>query len=111
VRAVNTGISAVINGDGEVVDPEVFLDVDGHRQLKSMRDPETGRWHKSLNAVVVHDVPLDNRASLYLLWGDWFAGTCLAFAVAVFTGGWYLRRRDRRNAGRELFEATLRQPA
>ena len=109
VRAVNTGISAVINGDGEVVDPQVLLDVDGRRKLSSMRDPDTGRWHKSLNAVVVHDVPLDNRASLYLWWGDWFAGSCLALTVAAFAGGWLLRRRDRRNAGRELFEATLRR--
>jgi apolipoprotein N-acyltransferase len=110
VRAVNTGISAVINGDGEVVDPDVFLDVDGHRKLTSMRDPDTGRWHKSLNAVVVHDVPLDNRASLYLWWGDWFAGTCLALSVAAVAGGWIFQRRDRHNAGRELFEATLKQP-
>ena len=109
VRAVNTGISAVINGDGEVVEPDVFYDVDA-REMASMRDPETGRWKKSLNAVLVHDVPLDNRSSLYLWWGDWFAGLCAAFCGLVVMIGWSLRRRDRRNAGRKLFEAAVKSP-
>ena len=41
VRAVNTGISAVIDGDGIVVEPEVYLDVD-NKGRTTMRDPKTG---------------------------------------------------------------------
>ncbi|MCH7987985.1 MAG: apolipoprotein N-acyltransferase [Planctomycetes bacterium] len=75
VRAVNTGVSAIIDGDGVIVEPDVFIDGDG-QDRDSMRDPKTGRWHKQLNAVLVHTVPVDNRTSLYVRWGDWFAGTC-----------------------------------
>jgi len=75
VRAVNTGISAVIDGDGMVVEPDVYLDVD-NKGRTTMRDPKTGRWNRQLNAVLVDSVPLDNRSSLYLRFGDWFAGTC-----------------------------------
>ncbi len=107
VRAVNTGISAVIDGDGAVVEPDVFIDVDNEGR-ESLRNPATGRWNKSLNAVLVHHVPLDNRRSLYLLWGDWFAGVCAAFCGFVVVAGWYLRRRDRKNAGRALYEEAVK---
>jgi apolipoprotein N-acyltransferase len=82
VRAVNTGISAVIDGDGMVVEPEVYLDVD-NKGRATMRDPKTGRWNRQLNAVLVDSVPLDNRTSLYLRFGDWFAGTCGFAALLV----------------------------
>ncbi len=55
VLAVNTGISAFIDGDGVV------------RQHAGKQQEE----------VVVAHVPLDSRRSLYLAGGDWFAGTCL----------------------------------
>jgi apolipoprotein N-acyltransferase len=96
VRAVNTGISAVINGDGMVVEPEVYLDFDnkGH---KTMRDPKTGRWNRQLNAVLVDAVPLDNRTSFYLRTGDWFAGTCgcvtLFVILAAFVPARWMGRR------------------
>jgi hypothetical protein len=41
-------------------------------------DPETGRWRKSFNGAVIDTVPIDNRRSLYVAYGDWFAGTCSA---------------------------------
>lgn len=81
VRAVNTGISAFIDGDGVVREPQHFLDLDAQladeSPRTSMRDPKTGRFHRQLNAALVADVPLDPRNSLYLWWGDWFAATCL----------------------------------
>jgi apolipoprotein N-acyltransferase len=96
VRAVNTGISAVIDGDGMVVQPEVYLDVD-HKGRTTMRDPKTGRWYRQLNAVLVDSVPLDNRTSLYVRYGDWFAGTCGFAALSVFLaslipGRWFNRK-------------------
>lgn len=75
VRAVNTGISAVIDGDGMVVEPDVYVDVD-NKGRTSMRDPKTGRWNRQLNEILVDSVPLDNRTSLYVRTGDWFAGSC-----------------------------------
>jgi apolipoprotein N-acyltransferase len=63
VRAVNTGISAFIDGDGLIRKRAVGM--------------KTGK-PKSDEAVVVDEVPLDSRRSLYLQAGDWFAGACLA---------------------------------
>jgi apolipoprotein N-acyltransferase len=96
VRAVNTGISAVIDGDGMVVEPEVYLDFD-NKGRTTMRDPKTGRWNRQLNAVLVDAVPLDNRSSVYLHAGDWFAGTCgfatLFVLLASFVPArWFGRR-------------------
>lgn len=92
VRAVNTGISAFIDGDGVVIEPDVFFDGDGGGR-DSIRDPDTGKYHKQLNAVLVHDIPLDHRESLYVQYGDWFAATCGLGAVVFLLGGlWPLRR-------------------
>ncbi len=101
VRAVNTGISAIIDGDGVVRDPEVFMDLDGIRagrdELRTtIRDEKTGRLHKSLNCALVGHVPLDNRRSLYLRWGDWFAGACAVACVLLALG----MLASRRSAGR-----------
>lgn len=95
VRAVNTGISAFVDGDGVVIEPEVFFDADNQGR-ESMRDPQTGDYHKQLNAVLVHDIPLDHRQSLYVKFGDVFAGSCL-FAGACFfvVGLWPNRRRKK----------------
>lgn len=66
VRAVNTGVSAIIDGDGAV-------------RAKAF-DPKTGR-SKWCEAVVCGFVPLDNRSSMYLSWGDWFAQCCLLLCL------------------------------
>lgn len=103
VRAVNTGISAFIDGDGVVREPNLFLDFDALMKRPSgsgktdptaataasldartsMRDPKTGRYYKGLNAVLVSEVPLDDRTSLYVRWGDWFAAVCLTFSIGM----------------------------
>ena len=94
VRAVNTGISAIIDGDGLVVEPEAFIDFDGLTEgnpRTSMRDPETGRFYKQLNCAMVGAVPLDPRGSLYVLWGDWFAAVCAACCLALVVAGLTLK--------------------
>jgi len=96
VRAVNTGISAFIDGDGVIREPEVFID--GARKGRdSFVDPETGRWRKRLNAVVLSTVPLDNRTSLYTRFGDWFAALCALFALAALVGALLPRRQSSKN--------------
>ena len=99
VRAVNTGISGVIDGDGVILEPDVFIDGDvafGTRdegeKRESMRDPKSGRWHKQLNAAIVDTVPLDNRTSFYVKHGDWFAGGCGIFVCLALVGGCIPRR-------------------
>ncbi|HTN04671.1 MAG TPA: apolipoprotein N-acyltransferase, partial [Planctomycetaceae bacterium] len=94
-RAVNTGISAIIDGDGAILEPDVFIDGDKKGRTTS-RDPKTGRWHKELDAALVHTVPLDNRRSLYVRYGDWFATLCGMCVVLAAMGGiapWFLRRK------------------
>ncbi len=98
VRAVNTGISAVIDGDGVIVEPDVFIDADGQGRT-GMRDPHTRRWHKQLNAVLVDSVPLDPRSSLYVRWGDWFAATCCLLALVVGLAHMLERARQRLRPG------------
>lgn len=86
VRAANMGISAVIDGNGRVIEPEVFLTKDPltWQPLEiSYRDPETGRLRRKLEAVVVQTVPLDSRGSVYLASGDWFAAACLFSCCAM----------------------------
>ena len=83
VRAVNTGISAVIDGDGMIREPDLFLDWDNQKRT-TLVNPKTGRWNKSLNAVIVDSVPLDHRSSLYTRFGDWFAGVCCFCVLFLF---------------------------
>jgi apolipoprotein N-acyltransferase len=97
VRAANTGISAVIDGDGMVIEPDVYIDADDKGRT-SMRDPKTGRWNRGLNAVLIDSIPLDNRSSFYLRHGDWFAAGCgglaaLAGLLALASGTIARRRR------------------
>lgn len=90
VRAVNTGISAFIDGNGFIREPETFLDFDarltGAEPRTSMRDA-SGRFHKQLNAALISHVPLDPRRSLYVRFGDWFAGVCAVACLVLVIGG------------------------
>jgi apolipoprotein N-acyltransferase len=59
-RAVNMGISGIIDANGRIV------------QLPG----STWKDSKKIAAVVSASVPLDTRASLYARWGDWFPSAC-----------------------------------
>ncbi len=87
-RAVNMGISAVIDSDGRVVSPvkesapwsgahEVWSIPNGGAENDALA---TGQWskYKKTEAVVVVDMPIDHRASLYAAWGDWLPYSCWA---------------------------------
>lgn len=60
-RAVNTGISALVDGNGRIV-----------TALSKMKE-----------GVLVVVAPLDGRASLYSRHGDWMARTCLAATIGL----------------------------
>lgn len=76
VRAVNTGISAIIDGDGAI-----------RRRAEGLRTKKA----KQEEAVLVDNVPLDTRTSPYLAAGDWFSGSCLAFCGFVALMGLFER--------------------
>lgn len=92
-RAVNTGISAFIDGDGAILEPEVFEGVDDNQTEYSTFRDEAGNLRKSLNAVLVHEVPLDPRESFYLKHGDWFGQSCGFGTLLLFLTGIFLRKR------------------
>ena len=97
-RAANMGISSFIDGDGVVINPEVFLErdpVSGEPRPSSFIDPKTGRYRRKIDAVLVHTIPLDHRSSLYLLWGDWFAQSCLFVCLVLFLSRWVPARKKR----------------
>ena len=109
VRAVNTGISAIIDGDGVIRTPETFVDGDAEIAIETAKfdpslddqqreerirhiemhrrqglvDPMTGRWRRQLNAVLVDNVPLDPRQSLYVKTGDLFSLICTLATLAT----------------------------
>ena len=100
VRAVNTGISAFIDGNGNVIEPDAFIDgerrrrkAEGKPARDSMKDAN-GTYHKSLNAALVSNIPLDNRSSLYVKHGDWFAGSTAFLAIFVGLCGFLPRRNQ-----------------
>jgi apolipoprotein N-acyltransferase len=70
VRAVNTGISALIDGNGEIRDTLPRL----------------------TESVLSVSIPLDDRSSLYTLWGDWLGLSCLAVTIGLVPMG-FLRGR------------------
>ena len=100
VRAVNTGISAFIDGNGVIREPEAFIDLDGehgkHETVRTGMRGANGRFHKQLNAALVSHVPLDPRRSLYVAWGDWFAGACGAACVLLVLAGLQARMQRSR---------------
>jgi apolipoprotein N-acyltransferase len=59
-RAVNMGISAVIDGNGRVV---------------ALPAP-TWAQSKKISAVLTASIPIDARTSLYARWGDWLPWSC-----------------------------------
>lgn len=99
VRAVNGGISAFIDGNGRIREPDRILRMEEPLQsapvfteLKSMRDPQTGRWHRQFSGIISGQVPLDPRTSLYTRFGDVFAGLCLLMTL-LFAAFARFRRR------------------
>lgn len=89
VRAVNGGISAFIDGDGRIREPakilvmqEPFEGVSPElTEVQSLRDPATGKWRRGFAGIVLGQVPLDPRTSLYNRWGDWFPVVCVLAAL------------------------------
>ena len=101
VRAVNTGISAIIDGNGQVRTPEhffVFNEEQSRMETGSMRDPETGKWRTGIHAALVMNVPLDHRTSVYVRTGDWLGASCCFGAVFFFCFGLIPRKPGQKHS-------------
>jgi apolipoprotein N-acyltransferase len=75
-RAVNTGLSAVVDGNGDIRDV----------------------LPKDTEDVLSATVPLDDRTAYYSRWGDWLGRSCLAVAVGVIPMGLVWKRARSRAA-------------
>lgn len=93
VRAVNMGISAVVDSNGRVQEPQlvsfdsplrnwVIVERDGR-----VPDLPESRWHqfKKVHGILTATVPVDQRTSFYAEWGDWLPVTCWVM-IAVGLG-------------------------
>lgn len=98
VRAVNMGISAVIDGNGRVLAPITIRQDGDDCDWEISRDlwnsdlpPSRWRDFKKTRGVLTAEVPIDQRMSLYAIWGDWLPLCCWV----VLTGGicWTIWRR------------------
>jgi len=65
-RAVNTGLTALVDGNGEIREA----------------------LPKETQGVLSVTVPLDDRTSCYSRWGDWLGLSCLAVTVGLIPIGW-----------------------
>ena len=74
--AVNTGISAFIDGNGRVL----------------------ATLPKLQENILARTVPLDDRVSLYSTWGDWVGLACLAATFGLLPLAWLQSRQGRRPA-------------
>lgn len=82
-RAANTGVSAIVDGNGRVVD----------------------RIEKNKEGVLSGVLPLDNRTGPYSHWGDWLGQTCLAISIGLIPMAYFSPNRRR---GRIEEEPTIR---
>ncbi len=73
-RAVNTGLSALVDGNGEI----------------------RGVLPKSIEDVLTATVPLDDRTTYYSRWGDWLGLSCLAVTIGLVPMGLVRKAKARR---------------
>jgi apolipoprotein N-acyltransferase len=98
VRAVNMGVSAIIDGNGRVLAPTQVAENIWEIRSEASKPPDLGirNWKrfKKVSAVIAGDVPVDHRGSLYAAWGDWLPQGCWLFIAGGLT--WSFTRRNAR---------------
>jgi apolipoprotein N-acyltransferase len=105
-RAVNMGVSAIIDGNGRVLRPipsrsnlvpanaPIWEVVWGEGKLPELPRSEWRRF-KKVAAVVIGAIPIDRRYSLYAHWGDWLPQGCwLLLGIGLFWS-WGRNRANR----------------
>ena len=96
-RAVNMGISAVIDSNGRVLAPKTTrLDRFFVWEVpEKAAELPMSRWHefKKVAGVLLASIPIDSRGSLYARWGDWFAAGCAGMLLLSLVVIWLRRLR------------------
>jgi apolipoprotein N-acyltransferase len=99
-RAVNMGISAVIDGNGRVLQPQELPPPGEPHTWKIYDDQEMpdAQWPslKKTAGILLAHVPIDTRESFYARTGDWLPYGCWAVLGATMAWALVRRRRDRK---------------
>jgi apolipoprotein N-acyltransferase len=92
-RAVNMGISALVDSNGRVLRPETQHRPAGFPEWvhvwqvppDSRAELPVSEWHryKKITGVLLATVPIDSRTSLYARWGNWLPWSCWGFIAVV----------------------------
>jgi len=106
-RSVNMGISAVIDSNGRVLQPQSLplpdprVAAEDHvwmvpMQRGSAAELPVSQWHeyKKVPGVLLAIIPIDDRVSLYGRWGDWLPWTCWIVLAGAFVLSWASRGRS-----------------
>jgi apolipoprotein N-acyltransferase len=104
VRSVNMGISAVVDSNGKVLQPQLVKTEDGVPRWEVPGDPARAsslplsEWndYKKTPGILISAVPIDSRLSLYARWGDWFATLCWAGLFTAIAWCIYQGRKRRK---------------
>src|SRR5262249_3795394 len=95
-RAVNMGISAVIDSNGRVQEPKEMADAGGLKMWSvepgaqgEVPDLAEGKWREftKVPGVLTATIPIDNRLSLYAWAGDWLPLGCWLLVGGVWVWG------------------------
>lgn len=89
-RAVNMGISAVIDSNGRVLPPRSSTSYGDFWNWQAVgpedqtSDLATSRWSsfKKTAGILTATIPIDERTSLYAIFGDWLPLSCWAVILA-----------------------------
>jgi apolipoprotein N-acyltransferase len=105
-RAVNMGISAVIDGNGRVLRPILTTNKKSpvwELPFHGAQGPDlpVSEWadFKKTWGVLIADIPIDQRTTLYSLWGDWLPAACWVVVGVGLVWAIVQRRRRRALAG------------
>ena len=109
VRAVNMGISAVIDGNGRVLKPTPAEGTKPpvwvvYEEMQRTSELPMSRWHefKQKQGILKANVPIDSRFSFYAATGDWLPISCWVMLLAGAV--WSVVRRKR--AAKELTQSS-----
>jgi apolipoprotein N-acyltransferase len=96
-RAVNMGVTAVIDGNGRVLAPVKSqepgkFDVWTVPTKAAALSPRDWAHYKQVDGILVVDVPIDGRSSLYAAWGDWLPTGCWVMIIGGLSWAWIGRR-------------------
>ncbi len=109
-RSVNMGISAVIDGNGRVLqpreqprsDPGVFPQFHLWKIDRDSPALPVAEWHEytKVAGVLLAEIPLDDRQSLYARWGDWLPWSCWLAVGFCVVRAFVRRSREQLRTGR-----------